>query len=73
MPVWLARSLGLAGGALKKMGLKQVPLTSFRLRNILTEYVYDLSPIMEVASPLPCDLETGVQRTVQWLQRVGEM
>jgi nucleoside-diphosphate-sugar epimerase len=73
VPLWLARSAAKAGDALKKAGWRGVPLTSFRMNNILTEYVFNMQPIMELSSPLPYTLQDGVERTVQWLCDRGEI
>lgn len=68
VPLWVAKSSARIGDFLKLLGWQGVPLTSFRLNNILTEYVFDLQPIMEIASPLPYDLKTGIRRTIQWMR-----
>jgi len=72
-PFWLAKSGALVGDVLKIAGWRGVPLTSFRLNNILTEYVFDLSPIIDISGSLPFDLKTGVEKTVQWLREYGEI
>lgn len=71
MPMWLARGLAKVGDSLKFFGWTNAPLTSFRLKNILTEYVFDLSPIMDVCNgKLPYDMETAIERTVEWFMSV---
>jgi len=65
IPFWMAKTAALAGDMFKALGWRSVPLTSFRLNNILTEYVFDMQPIMEISGPLPYDLQTGVEHTVQ--------
>jgi hypothetical protein len=72
-PLWMAKSAAKVGDLLKIAGWRSVPLTSFRLNNILTEYIFDMSPIMEIAGPLPYELKTGVEKTVQWLRESGEI
>ncbi|HHT9158535.1 MAG: hypothetical protein A2047_01095 [Omnitrophica bacterium GWA2_41_15] len=72
VPLWIAKSSAKTGDFLKLLGWRGVPLTSFRLNNILTEYVFDLQPIIEIAAPLPYDLKTGIRRTIQWMREVGE-
>lgn len=69
MPRILARAAARGGDLLRILGWEGVPLTTFRLNNILTEYVYDVSPIMRIAEPLPYSLDEGVARTSEWLQR----
>lgn len=71
IPLALAKVAAKVGDLAKTLGWHTVPLTSFRLNNILTEYIFDLEPIMEIAGPLPYDLKTGVGRTIEWLLSVG--
>ncbi len=69
MPMWLAKSFAKIGDLLKLLGWTNVPLTSFRLNNITTEYVFDLSPIMDVCSgKLPYDRNTAIEKTVEWFK-----
>ncbi len=67
MPLWAAKSLAKTGDLLKFLGWKNVPLTSFRLNNITTEYVFDLSPIMDICNGyVPYNWEVAIERTVEW-------
>lgn len=68
-PKLLATFIAKIGDILQKSGWRTVPLTTFRLNNIITEYVYDLSPIMELAKFRPIDLETGVDNTLQFIDK----
>jgi nucleoside-diphosphate-sugar epimerase len=68
MPLPLARLLGYGGDLLSQMGIK-FPYNSFRLRNIRTEYVFDLSKTEEVCGPLPKQFEEGVRETAEWFVR----
>ncbi len=61
------------GDGCKAVGWHSVPLSSFRLNNIRTEYVFDMQPVMEVSRPLPYNLKTGVEQTVEWLRETGEI
>lgn len=70
MPIWGARLLGKVGDALEKSVWRNFPFTSFRLRNILTEYQLDLSPTAAVCGPLPYSTENGVLETTAWLRHV---
>jgi len=68
MPLTLAKTFALIGDFLKYLGWVNVPLSSFRLNNIMTEYVFDLSPIMGVAGSLPYNISEGIERSVKWLK-----
>lgn len=60
-----ARVLAKIGDALNDLGVA-FPFNSFRLRNILTEYCFDLSETRRVCGPLPFSVEHGIARTLDW-------
>jgi len=65
VPLALARMLAWSGDILGLTGAR-VPYNSFRLRNIRTEYVFDLSKTRGVCGELPKSFEEGVRDTVNW-------
>lgn len=65
VPLPLAKGLALAGDALNAVGVR-FPFNSFRLRNIRTEYIFDMSRTERVCGPLPATFEQGVQATAAW-------
>jgi nucleoside-diphosphate-sugar epimerase len=73
LPLSIVKLAAKSGDILKAMGWKRFPLTSFRLNNICTEYMFNLQPIMDIASPLPYDFETGIRRTVQYMRTAVEL
>jgi nucleoside-diphosphate-sugar epimerase len=73
VPLWVAILAAKIGDGCKAVGWHSAPLSSFRLNNIRTEYVFDMQPIMEVSAPLPYSLKAGVEQTVQWLRERGEI
>jgi len=66
LPEAMAWSAAYVGDLLNLMGFRSFPFNSFRLRNILTEYIFDLSATEEVCGPLPFSVQQGVSRTVTW-------
>ena len=66
VPHSAAKALAKAGDALNAIGWRSFPFNSFRLDNILTEYVIDLSETEAVCGPLPYGFEQGVRETVDW-------
>ena len=68
MPVSLARLAAYAGDAAITLRLPPPPLTSFRLRNILTEYQFDLTLTEQVCGPLPYTIDAGITETAHWIQ-----
>ena len=61
------------GDVLRRLGWRNPPLTTFRLRNLTTEMVFDLTPLREIAGELPYTMEEGVDLTVEWLRARGEV
>ena len=71
MPYPAARTLALCGDLAKLIGIKNVPFTSFRLNNILTEYQFDMSSTKAVCGDLPYTFEDGVKATAEWFLSVN--
>lgn len=65
LPEWAAYGLAKLGDVANTCGIR-FPFTSFRLRNILTEYQFDLTETAEICGPLPYSFEQGVRETVMW-------
>lgn len=68
VPTNLLKFFALVGDIFIKVGWKNPPLTSFRYSNIITSEVQELTPLAEIAGPLPYTLEQGVEITVKWLK-----
>jgi GlcNAc-P-P-Und epimerase len=73
VPHGLLRAAAVAGDALRRLGWREPPLTSFRLSNLTAPMVFDLSPLEEVVGPLPHSLDAGIRSTVEWLRKAGEL
>ena len=67
LPLWFARALAFLGDCLCLGGLR-FPFTSFRLKNILTEYVFDMSGTEQICGSLPTTFAQGVKETATWFQ-----
>lgn len=70
VPLPLLHAAALLGDGLQKVG-RPAPLTRFRLANMLTDMIYDLAPIQQIAGELPFSAEEGVDMTVAWLREQG--
>lgn len=66
IPHWVARPLARVGDVLNSVGFSQFPFNSFRLRNILTQYRFDLEDTRAVCGALPFTMQQGVDRTAAW-------
>lgn len=74
LPVPLFRAAGFAGSLVQSAGLvREPPLTKFRVGNLLSDMVFDMSPLSEIVGDLPIDMSEGVRLTVQHLQEQGEI
>jgi nucleoside-diphosphate-sugar epimerase len=71
VPLAFLRTLAAAGDAARKLGWRNPPMTSFRLANLRTQMVYDMSATREIAGPCPHSLRKGVEATVRWIKEHG--
>lgn len=71
IPLSLLRGVAHLGDLAKRCGMKEPPLTSFRLSNLVTPMTYDLSPLQNIVGTLPYTLEEGVSSTLAWMNRQG--
>ena len=69
VPLLLLRIIAKIGDGFKLLGWNRVPLTSFRLNNLLTDMVYDTSEMQEICGELPYSLDDGISETLKWLRR----
>jgi nucleoside-diphosphate-sugar epimerase len=67
-PMWLFRGAAIFGDILKRFGYQTPPMSSFRLNNLLTEMVFDMSPLQETCGSTPYTLEEGVRITCDWMR-----
>jgi GlcNAc-P-P-Und epimerase len=67
LPMYILKSCAHIGDFLKKMGWKNPPLTTFRLKNLIASMEYDLEPLRAVVGPLPYTTHQGVGVTCKWL------
>lgn len=66
VPYFLFALAGWFGDLLKVIGIS-FPMTSFRLKNMTTDNVHDLSPIKKIAPSLPHNRQEGNQHTINWI------
>lgn len=69
LPLVILRIIALAGDLIKIFGLKNPPLTSFRLENLKTNMDFDMNNIIEVVGrDLPFTLDEALNETVTWIK-----
>jgi nucleoside-diphosphate-sugar epimerase len=54
----------------ERLDLGHASLTNFWLNNLVSDMVYDTSPLEALVGPLPHTLAQGLERTVAWLSQV---
>jgi nucleoside-diphosphate-sugar epimerase len=69
VPLAVLRLAAKVGDIQKRLGVKNPKLTTFRLNNLLTNAVFDLSPLREIAGPQPYTISEGVTITVKWMRK----
>lgn len=68
MPLWLLRIAAWTGDLLKRAGI-HFPMTSFRLKNMTTDNVIDLSNTYVIAPHPPYTRIEGIKETLNWLKK----
>lgn len=67
MPLFLIKLSALFGDSLKFIGMN-FPMTSFRLRNMTTNNIIDLSNTKLIAPNLPFSRKEGIKMTLSWIK-----
>jgi nucleoside-diphosphate-sugar epimerase len=66
VPVWALKMVARAGDIMKLAGCDVPPLSTSRLKNMLTSFTVDLDPV--ITDSLPYNLETATHVTVDWMR-----
>ena len=67
-PVYVLMGLARIGDLLKIMGWQDPPLTTFRLKNILTGAKYPIEKTQKLVGQLPYSMTEGVSQTLEWMR-----
>lgn len=68
MPFWMLRTLACFGDFLRLIGIT-FPMTSFRLKNMTTDNIIDLSETYKIAPYPPFLRIDGIKATLEWLKK----
>lgn len=68
IPFFIFKILALIGDLLKFFKIK-FPMTSFRLKNMTTDNVYDLSPVYDICNELKVSRKEGIKTTLKWMKK----
>ena len=67
VPILIMKIIALAGDVFKFLGVTDPPITSFRLKNILTGAYYPIENTKKIVGDLQFSVEKGVEKTVRWV------
>jgi len=67
----IIRMAAFAGDILSYFGVK-APMTSFRLKNMITDNVVDLDNLYDITGKNAYDLEMGIRETLDWLSLMNK-
>lgn len=68
VPLIFLRGVASFGSCIEWVGFKRVPLTKFRLDNLLTDMYFDTSSLLQFDSELPFPVDVGVDETLEWIR-----
>ena len=71
VPICFLKVLGKIGDIMKFLRFTKVPLTSFRLENLLTNMPHDVSEIQSIIPILPFTYQAGIELTINWMKNQG--
>lgn len=69
IPYFIFKLTAYFGDVLNFIGLK-FPMTSFRLKNMTTNNIFDLSEIEKIAPKLPVNRKEATKTTIDWLDSI---
>jgi hypothetical protein len=68
-PLSVLKIIAAVGDVLASLGWRRVPLTSFRLTNMLTNNSLSFEKSVRVLGPLEYSVIEGVRLTIEWLNK----
>ena len=71
LPFFAVKILAVFGDLLGYFSI-DFPMSSFRLKNMTRNNVFDLSDLQKLAPDLPINQRVGIERTLEWIQEYGE-
>lgn len=66
LPFFIFKLLGWTGDIFNKLGLR-FPMTTFRLKNMIIDRVYNLKNIYKVCGNPPYERKIAIKRTLNWI------
>jgi nucleoside-diphosphate-sugar epimerase len=69
IPYFVLKIFSVLGDISKYLGVKNPPLTTFRLNNLITQMSYNTLDVQNIVKELPFTLEQGTNITYEWLTK----
>lgn len=69
IPLWIFHIIAYIGDVLKVFGIRNFPMSSFRLRNMCTTALYDVTELSNICGNLKYTPEEGVRITCDWIKK----
>ena len=69
LPISVMYLMGVLGDTLKKLGWPDPPITTFRLKNMLTGAHYPIEKTESLLGQLPYTMKEGVNQTLEWMRK----
>ena len=69
VPLFCLKCFARVGDLASRFRVK-FPITSFRLQNVMTDYVVDLSNMYRYHPKEPIGIDQGVRRTIDWIKKI---
>ena len=69
VPRFIMTLAAIAGDIFVAMGVKNFPITTFRLKNMISENIVDSQSTFSVAGDPPISMSQGIDETVAWLNQ----
>ena len=68
VPIGVLKALALGGDAAARLGVAHPPITSYRLKNMVTPTAFDMAPLEAICGALPFTRTDGTAATVEWMR-----
>lgn len=69
IPFFILKFIANIGDSVKKLGVKNPPLTKFRLNNLITNMYFNTKEVESVVGKLPYNLNKSTEITYKWVTR----
>jgi nucleoside-diphosphate-sugar epimerase len=69
LPFFIFKLAAFVGDILKVLGINSFPMSSFRLRNMMTDNIAPLDNTYQITGALPYSINDGIDKTISWMNQ----